>query len=76
MRVIVGAQTSCQKLSVPKGEQRVYQSLHERLLRKHAATSITLQHLLPAEANEPTRLSQTNDLCQGKFELGGISIGY
>lgn len=69
MRVI-SAQTLCQKPSVPKGEQM--ESLHERLLCKHATTSSIPPHLLLGE-NMAIRL-QTNNQCQGTFELVGILL--
>jgi len=73
----IGAQTSCKKYSIPKGEQGDYQRLHEEILHKHAMTSTTLQHWPPPEGNVPVRLSQTvNSLCQGKLEHVGISLSY
>ena len=72
--IAIGALTSCQKSPVPKGEQRGYQSLHERQLHKHAVTSTTQQHL-PLQGNVPMRLLQMNIQCQGKFKLVCSSLG-
>ena len=69
----ISAQTSCKKDSIPKGEQRGYQSLHARLLHKHAMPS-TLQHPRPV-GNVPVRLSQTNKPCQGKLAVS-LAINY
>ena len=62
---VISTQMSRKKESMPKGEQSLGdQSLHARLLHKHAATSTLL-----LERNVLTRLSQTNNQCQGKLEV-------
>jgi len=70
---VISAQMLCKKDSIPKGEQRVYQSLHARRLHKHTVTS-TLQCLL-LEENVPMRLSQTNNQCKGKSAVF-LAINY
>ena len=62
----IDAQTSCKKDSIPKGERRGYQSLHMKLLHKHAMTQRPL-----LEENGPVKFSQMNN--QGKSKLAVLS---